>query len=175
MEGLYRCILYTTGAVSCILLVMGYSLPWSVYQNDKVYVSIDLYSLNRCNTTCIRSTDLPHSCRNMEMLYIFGAFILIAVSMVGSFGLLVGAWKECSWKVLLLVLMSIIFLIGSYTSIQSCGSDWRVILQPTNIYYSLVIWTCFLLGGVGLYTGYLGFRYVQCRKNIYNEEEVGSV
>lgn len=144
---------YIIGCITCILLVMGYGVSWIEYNDNNVYVNIDIYSRSVCTGhTCIRSTDLPHSCRNMEMLYIFGSFALIVIISVQLCVIYTG--DNVGWKVIVLSILSFSFLIGSYISIKPCMQDWGVLLYPTIYLYCLVVWTSLSLIFVIVYLLY---------------------
>lgn len=164
----YRYLFYINSLITCILLTIGLSMSWSVYDNGHVRTRMDIYGISVCKanvTICITtngSTDLSRSCRNLEMLYIFGAGIMIVLNMVGCMGVWAGAWDTLSLRFLELSWLSIGFLLGSYMSVDPCGRDWNIPLKMTRMYILLVTWTCILVCELGVYT--IHRIWVHCNK-----------
>lgn len=139
-----RYLVYINCVLTCSILILGLSMPWSVYEDAHIRARMDIYGITVCRvnvTVCITTnggTDLSRACRNLEMLYIFGSGLLIILNVVGGIGVWAGAWIRCNKRVLGLIGVSIGFLLGSYMSVDKCGQDWNVPVRTTLMYRVLV-------------------------------------
>ena len=129
----------------CISLLSGYTLPWVKYSDNHVDITMDIFSRTICktNSTCIRTspTDMPHSCRLMQISYIFGSVGLIIILVIENLHFCADNDLIKNWKILLISLLSFVLLLLSFILVRPCLNEWAIPIAMTHMFEALVILT----------------------------------